>query len=521
MKPEMSCKPNTSLPSGAASVNQSFTRRSTEPARYQRNVPSFLQVVKFGGTSIGDAHCIQKVIDIIRSYAGKGELVVVVSAMAGVTNKLIEAAAESAAQHREKAACILAALRTKHDLAVHTLLPSTPERNRIDRRIRELFEECEGWCENIAQTGNLTPQIRDLISSLGERLSAPMVAAALTAQGVPSEPIEATELVVTDDYYGSADPKMELTQERCEERLRPLLRCGVIPIVTGFIGATEDGVLTTLGRGGSDYSATIIGAALGADEVTIWTDVDGILTADPHLVPAARTIPEISYREAAELAHFGAKVLHPKTLRPVVQSGIPVWIRNTFAPEKSGTKITPGGHSNAVGVKGLAAVNDAALITLSGHDLSCVPDVISRTKATAASIRTEVLMICHSPACNHVCLVVAAAAAPQIVDALRREFASEARHGAGHDVTVDSTVAVLTLVGQDLHVARSVVGRAVDELNRENVNILATAQGSSECNVSFVVPRKDVKTALATTHREFQLCLLNVPSECGAEVQAL
>src|SRR5262249_30699816 len=152
----------------------------------------------------------------------------------------IEAAAESAAQHRDKAACILAELRTKHDLALHALLPSTPERSRIERRIRELFGECERWCENIAQTGNLTPQIRDLISSLGERLSAPMVAAALTAQGVPSEPIEATELVVTDDYYGSADPKMELTQARCEERLRPLLRCGVIPIVTGFIGATED-----------------------------------------------------------------------------------------------------------------------------------------------------------------------------------------------------------------------------------------------------------------------------------------
>ena len=174
-----------------------------------------------------------------------------------------------------------------------------------------------------------------------------------------SEAIEATELIQTDSCHGSADPRMNVTGERCKARLRPLLRRGVVPVVTGFIGATAEGVLTTLGRGGSDYSATIVGAALDADEVIIWTDVDGLMTADPRLVPDASTIAEISYREAEEMARLGAKVLHPKTLRPVTQSGIPLWIRNTFAPELAGTKITPSGPQKAL-PRQTAGTNSAA-----------------------------------------------------------------------------------------------------------------------------------------------------------------
>src|SRR6202041_4171554 len=187
----------------------------------------------------------------------------------------------------------------------------------------------------------------------GERLSAPLVAAALQECGVETEAIEATELIVTDGYHGAAEPAIDRTRERCEVRLRPLLQKGIVPVVTGFIGATPEGVLTTLGRGGSDYSATILGAALDADEVIIWTDVDGLMTADPRVVDGACTIPEISYREAAELARFGAKVLHPKTLRALTQCRVPLWIRNTFKPHSPGTRITPAGSAISGGVKGL------------------------------------------------------------------------------------------------------------------------------------------------------------------------
>ncbi|MGB6804647.1 MAG: aspartate kinase, partial [Candidatus Sulfotelmatobacter sp.] len=232
-------------------------------------------------------------------------------------------------------------------------------RTHVNRQMEQIFREGERLCQGTALLRELTLRARDSISSLGERLSAPLIAAALTECGVASEAIEATELIETDSCHGCADPRMEVTGERCEARLRPLLQKGVVPVVTGFIGATAEGVLTTLGRGGSDYSATILGASLEADEVTIWTDVNGLMTADPRLVPDASTIAEISYREAEEMAHLGAKVLHPKTLIALTQSGIPLWIRNTFAPELAGTKITPAGPPKAP-TRATSGTNSAA-----------------------------------------------------------------------------------------------------------------------------------------------------------------
>src|SRR6266851_2920347 len=208
-------------------------------------------------------------------------------------------------------------------------LQRADERAAIRLRLEEVLAEGRRLCEGTSLLRELTPRTLDAISSLGERLSAPLVAAAVRELGLPSEAIEATELIVTDAFHGGAEPQMELTRAKSQARLRPLLEKGIAPVVTGFIGATAEGQLTTLGRGGSDYSATILGAAMDADEVIIWTDVDGVLTAEPRLVPEARTIPVISYREAAELAYFGARVLHPKTLNPVVQAAIPVWIRNS------------------------------------------------------------------------------------------------------------------------------------------------------------------------------------------------
>jgi aspartate kinase len=321
--------------------------------------------------------------------------------------------------------------------------------------------------------------------------------------------MESTDLVVTDAFHGAAEPRMDLTQERCQARLRPLLQQGIVPVVTGFIGATEDGVLTTLGRGGSDYSATILGAALNADEVIIWTDVDGVLTANPRQVPGASTISEISYREATELAYFGAKVLHPKTLRPVMQSDIPVWIRNTFSPEHRGTKITRAGQPGGGWVKALTAISDVALITVGGPGIVGRRDVLGRTFTTTAAVRADILLISQSSSQNDICFVVPSAVARCTVEALRREFAQDLAHENVEHITLDTTIAIVAVVGEKMRGIPGIVGRTLGALGLENVNIIAIAQGSSECNISVVVAQKDVRAALVATHQEFQLGTAN------------
>jgi bifunctional aspartokinase / homoserine dehydrogenase 1 len=466
-----------------------------------------LRIMKFGGTSVGDASCIARAAQILRDASRESSVVAVVSAMSGVTNRLIAAAERAEAGNREHVAELFAALRKQHETALEGLFPEPATRASLAASLDRIFREGERLLEGTALLRELTPRTRDALSSLGERLSAPMVAAALAKLGVPSEPVDATEVIVTDAIHGGAEPRMDLTRAQAGSRLRPLLRKGKVPVVTGFIGATDQGVLTTLGRGGSDYSATILGAALSADEVIIWTDVDGVLTADPRLVPGARTIPEISYREAAELAYFGAKVLHPKTLRAVAHAGIPVWIRNSFVPEKTGTKITPQGRSNGGGVKALTAIRDVSLIAVGGPGIVGVPDVLGRTFSTTAAVRADVLLISQSSSQNDICFVVSSADAKRTVEALRSEFARDVADEKVEHITLDPTIAIVAVVGENMRGIPGVAGRTFNALGRENVNIIAIAQGSSECNISFVVAEKDVLAALAATHREFGLDL--------------
>jgi aspartate kinase len=276
-------------------------------------------------------------------------------------------------------------------------------------------------------------------------------------------------------------------------------------VVTGYLGATVNGELTTLGRGGSDYSATILGAALDADEVIIWTDVDGVLSADPRLVREAQVIPEISYREAAELAYFGAKVLHPKTLRPVVEAAIPVWIRNSFAPEKLGTKITVDGQSSRVGVKALTAIQEVTLISVGGPGIVGLPDVVGRTFSTTAEVRANVLLISQSSSQNDICFVVSAVDTQRTVEALRKEFAQDLAHQKVEHITVDPHIAIVAVVGQNMRGTPGIAGKTFNALGKEGVNMIAIAQGSSESNISFVIEEKSVWSALQVLHRVFGL----------------
>jgi aspartokinase/homoserine dehydrogenase 1 len=465
-----------------------------------------LRVMKFGGTSVGDASSIAKVVAIVRAAARDSDVVVVVSAMSGVTNKLVEAATQSEAGNSGLVATIFEELRQRHEAAADALIHSAEKRQSIARKMQEHLQEGERLCQDTIFRRELTPCVRDAISGLGERLSAPLVAAALTEEGVASEAIDATELVVTDSCHGSAEPYMDLTRERCELRLRPLLLEGIVAVVTGFIGATVDGALTTLGRNSSDYSGTIMGAALDADEVTLWTDVDGILTADPRLVPGACSILEMSYREASDLADLGAKVLHPKTLRALMQRGIPLTIRNTFAPDRPGTKITATGSSNGEGMKALTATSDVAMITIRASSALGAPDVLRRTLTTAAAVPADVRLVPQSSSSpNAVCIVVSSLFAPPTVKALHHEFAQDLAQGTLGDITVDPAVAIVTVVGEKMRGQGGLTDRVLGSLGREDVIVLASAQSSSRSSVSFVVPQRDLKTTLVAAHRELEL----------------
>lgn len=468
-----------------------------------RRPRKLLRVMKFGGTSVGDAGCIRKVVEIVRNYSVDSDLVVVVSAMSGVTNKLIQAGNYAASGNLQDAASFLAALESQHLSAIEELVHSEPARRELSSHIGKLVAQCGSWCEDAARAGELSPALQDLISGLGERLNAPLIAAALSNQEVEADAVEASELVVTTSYHGAADPLMQPTRERCQAYLRPILQKGFIPVVTGFIGVSPEGALTTLGRGGSDYSATILGAAMGADEVIIWTDVDGMLTADPRVVPSANTIPEISYTEAAELAYFGAKVLHPKTLDPVLRQGIPVWIRNTFAPEINGTKITPTVGDGKAGVRALTATDDATLITITGS-LPASSGLLRRTRSALEHSHVDILMISESLPHIELRLVVAKKFAGLSFESLRQEFQPELASGSIKNIFSDSNISMLTVVGQNSESVKEIVHTAMAELVREKIDVIATGQRSSTCSISFVIRKSDINSALLNMHKALQ-----------------
>jgi len=464
-----------------------------------------LQVMKFGGTSVGDAECIRRAADIVARAARETPVVVVVSAMSGVTNRLVAAAQQAAGGKPNVADDLSMALREQHFTAAEVLVANQGSRAELIADLERIINEVTKLCQGISLLRELTPRAHATVSSIGERLSARLMTATLKELDLNSTAVEATEVIVTDEQYLQAEPLMKDVRERAAKVLRPLVADGVTPVVTGFIGATADGVLTTLGRGGSDYSATTLGAALDADEIIIWTDVDGVLTADPRLVPTARLLREISYNEAAELAYFGAKVLHPKTLRPVVESEIPVWIRNSFAPEKPGTRITAGGHPTEHGVRAITAIPNVSMITIGGRGMVGVVGVAAKTFQAVASVRANVLLISQSSSENDICLIVDSVDAPATLKALRAAFAADLRHHDVEHIGVNADIAIVAIVGEKMRGTPGIAGRTFSALGRSGINIIAIAQGSSEYNVSFVVEAGAMRDAVAVVHDEFKL----------------
>ena len=336
-------------------------------------------------------------------------------------------------------------------------------------------------------------------------MSANLMAAILRSRGTPAEAVDATELIVTDDHFGNATPLFEETNAKTRQRLAGLRRRGVIPVITGFRGATREGACTTLGRGGSDYSGTIVGAALDADEVWIWTDVDGVMTTDPRLVPEARILPEISYREAIELSFFGAKVLHPKTIQPVMKKKIPVWIKNSFNPACPGTCIVPSATNSQKGVKAITSVSKADLITISGKESLSFPQLAAKAFGSLSLDDIPTLMVTQSSADNVLCFAVHDADLRRVKAQLEKTFELEMLHDDRVSIEVMPHVAIVVAIGENMKGTPGISGRAFGALGRRGINIIAIAQGSSELSISFAVKASDVKEAVKAIHEEFKL----------------
>ena len=459
--------------------------------------------MKFGGTSVGNAQAIAQAAAIVLEQAQVWDCIaVVVSAMRGVTDALIEGACTAAAGDGQTYLASVTDLRVRHTLAVAELLTNVEERTTLLKTLEAYLDEFATFCRSVKVLGEVTPRAMDTISSLGERMNARIVAAYLRQQGVKSEAVDATELIVTDRRFQQAAPLMDLTRARVRERLTPLLEAGVIPIITGFMGATEDGITTTLGRGGSDYSAAILGVALDSDEVWTLTDVDGVLTADPRIVDDARVIPVLSYSEVSELAYFGAKVLHPKTISPVIEQGIPLWVKNTFNPTCPGTRIVREPESTPGTVKAVTAIKGLSMVTVEGRGMMGVPGIAARTFTAVASQGASVLMISQASSEQSICFVIPSDAVTGVVAAIEEEMALElARRDVDRVSSLDDVV-IVTAVGAGVRGTPGVAARLFGALAQKDINIIAIAQGSSECSISLVVAADQATEAVRQIHSE-------------------
>jgi aspartokinase/homoserine dehydrogenase 1 len=460
-------------------------------------------VMKFGGTSVGSPEAIRQAAGIVLDQSQTWDhLVAVVSAMSGVTDALTRGALSAASGDEGIYRAIVADLRVRHYRVVDELLDPNGERAGLLAMVDEYLDEFASFCHSIHVLGEVTPRAMDAITSLGERINARILSALLRQRGGRSEAVDATELIVTDETFQNAVPLMEPSRARAGARLGPLLDEGCVPVVTGFIGATEGGTTTTLGRGGSDYSAAILGDCLDADEVWIWTDVDGVMTADPRIVSQARVIPSLSYSEVSELAYFGAKVLHPRTIRPVVERGIPLWVKNTFNPTFPGTRIDREAQSTPVTVKAVTAIEGLSLVTVEGRGMMGVPGIAARTFSAVASQGASVLMISQSSSEQSICFVIPTQAAPQVIRAIEAEMALElARRDVDRVWSMDNMV-IVTAVGAGMRSTWGVAARVFGALGQGEINVIAIAQGSSDCSVSIVVAAEDCAEAVQQIHLE-------------------
>ncbi|MCO5177896.1 MAG: aspartate kinase [Thermomicrobiales bacterium] len=472
-----------------------------------------MRVLKFGGTSVGSAAAISNTADILAAQRAQDERIVgVFSAMSGITNLLLSRADAAAHGDSEGVDAVRADLLAPHYAALFELVEDADRRRQTEALIAHHADEVSRLLYSIYVLRECTARARDRIASFGERMSTLLVAATLEDRGIAAQAIPSDTLIVTDSAFGNASPLLDRTTFRTRSTLEPLFQAGVMPIVTGFFGADEQGLTTTLGRGGSDYSAAILGYALDADEVQIWTDVDGVLTADPRVVPEAQMLDRVSYAEATELAYFGAKVIHPKTMHPAVEKGIPIRIQNTFNPDHVGTLIGADAPGQANGdngtrrpAKALASVTGFAAVTVFGRGQIGVTDTTSRIFRAVGRTNANVYMISQASSQHSLTFLLEESYVAAIERELRAEFAADLELGRVESIAVDRDLAIVAVIGERMRGTPGVAGRVFSTLGAAGINIIAIAQGSSELNISCAIAGNEATRAVRALHEAFEL----------------
>lgn len=465
---------------------------------------SNLLVMKFGGTSMGSAERIRASAALAAGPLSERPVVIVVSAMSKITDLLLDCFAKAEAHDEAGLEANLAELRRRHLECAKELLPADLQ-DAVASGLNSLIDDFARLTHGMLMLGECPPRSRDEALSVGERLSAFLIAQCLASSGTPAKDVNAWEVIATDADFGNATPLMDATRKRAGQVLQPLIDKGILPVITGFNASTLDGRPTTLGRGGSDFSASIVAAALDAAELWIWTDVDGILSADPRLVPDARVLREVTYAEAAELAYAGAKVLHPRTLAPLATRNIPVWSKNSFDPEKPGTRILPEIHVR-VGPHAVTSMKDIAIVSIeTASPTLSATRVIARTTGVLANSGVEVLAITSSSYRQSFCFVVKQSELEEACDHLKEAFEIELAHGYLKPFDVDKNVGLVSVVGEGMRGTPGLAGRIFTAISRHKVNVIAIAQGSSELTIAVVVRRSGLEQAVQAIHEECEL----------------
>lgn len=497
------------MPGGEAAeiVGPKSVARSLQPgvrSLFVRARPSIpLEVWKFGGASLADGPAIRRAISLIADH--RGPLVVVASALGGVTDALLQGAAAAAAGNTEKAETHAAEFQRRHRHVVTELLPKGPTRKRMLADIDASAREFRDLARAIVAMSHLDESARDVFVARGERMAAGILAATLSGAKRHARYVDAPAVVATDDQHGSAAPNLSETRRRARRLLAPLIGAGTIPVVPGFLGQAPNGSLTTLGRGGSDLTATLLARALGARRVVLWKDVPGILTADPRLVPDARHIPQLHHREAAELAHYGAKVLHPRALIPIAGTRTVLYVRSFVDPDRPGTEVSGRRTATKYPVKAIATVPGQALVTVAGKGMIGVHGIAARTFAAVDAERLSVSTIFQASSESSIGFTLPQSEADRAVAAVRAAFRHELATRLIDNVTARSNMAVIAVVGDGMAGTPGIAAKVFSACAGGGVNVVAIAQGSSERNISFVVTSAEAPEAARRVHDVFQL----------------
>jgi aspartate kinase len=459
--------------------------------------------MKFGGTSVGNAERFRQCAEIVREAARKDSIIIVVSAVAGVTDLILKTF-ETARQGGTAATdAALRKLEMLHQGIIAELF-SEDQAQAVLHFANQVLEQLRNSCQALLTLrSQISAETKDSLAALGERISARVLASYLGSTGVNAEFVRAEDVIVTDSNFGNAAPDMQETSEHCQSVLLPVLHRGAIPVVTGYCGANKNGQTTTLGRGGSDYSATIIGAAISADEVWIWTDVDGVLTADPRISSGASTLPEISFAEAIELAYYGAKVIHPKAAYPAQDAGLPVWIKNSFRPQVAGTKITQAASQVNSPVKAVTCVNHATLITLVTRRDVHSAELFGRLFLRLGQEQVDLLFATQSSPEHALGLVARKEDAARVLHLIHTVFRIELAQGVVLPVAIQNDIAVIAVLGESMRGTCGILGRVFSAVARQQVSVIAVAQGASELSICFAVPSASAGEVVRAVHSEF------------------